>query len=157
MKRILWFWLPTIGYMAAIFYLSSRSRPFREWGYELPSDYILHFLEYFLLALLLMRLLLSRLTAGNGGDFAGWHSACLLGAIITILYGMSDEIHQYFVPGRCCSLSDLLSDGIGALLAYSVAMLDYLVFKYCRSWIRFLRQRRLIRMVSYAGYSGIRI
>lgn len=35
--------------------------------------------------------------------------ACCLG----LLYGLSDEIHQIFVPGRYFDLADLLADGIG--------------------------------------------
>ena len=34
---------------------------------------------------------------------------------LTILYGISDEIHQLFVPGRHAQLSDVLFDTSGAL------------------------------------------
>jgi hypothetical protein len=40
-----------------------------------------------------------------------------IGVIIAILYGISDEIHQLFVPGRCCSIDDILVDSIGILIA----------------------------------------
>lgn len=30
-----------------------------------------------------------------------------------ILYAASDELHQYFVPGRACQLRDMAIDGIG--------------------------------------------
>lgn len=30
-----------------------------------------------------------------------------------ILYAVSDELHQYFVPGRACQLRDMAIDGIG--------------------------------------------
>jgi VanZ family protein len=33
-----------------------------------------------------------------------------------MLYGASDEIHQYFVPGRQCDIFDWLADSTGALL-----------------------------------------
>jgi VanZ family protein len=33
---------------------------------------------------------------------------------LTILYGVSDEIHQSFVPGRAAQLADLLFDAAGA-------------------------------------------
>ena len=34
-----------------------------------------------------------------------------------VLYGISDEVHQRFVPHRSVDLMDLLADGAGALLA----------------------------------------
>ena len=42
---------------------------------------------------------------------------------ITILFGMFDEVHQYFVPGRFASFMDMLLDIMGSLFgvaAYSV-------------------------------------
>jgi VanZ family protein len=35
--------------------------------------------------------------------------------IFTFLYGVSDEIHQYFVPGRVFSIFDILANGLGAI------------------------------------------
>ena len=142
-RFIFWFWLPPLEYMAAIFFVSSLPNP--QVGGETP-DYILHALEYFLLTLLLMRLFLAKqsplvlkqrqnffLLSGCRGDVINWHHACLLGVIIAIAYGVSDEIHQYFIPGRHCSWHDVVADTAGALLAYGVALLDYLVLPNCRS------------------------
>lgn len=39
----------------------------------------------------------------------------LLSAIICLTYAISDEIHQYFVPGRSCQLRDVLIDFCGSL------------------------------------------
>jgi len=36
--------------------------------------------------------------------------------ILGVLYGLTDEIHQYFVPGRTSSLADLGADALGILL-----------------------------------------
>jgi len=38
------------------------------------------------------------------------------GALLAVLYGISDEIHQSFVPGRFPDLWDLVADSAGALL-----------------------------------------
>ena len=38
------------------------------------------------------------------------HSLC-----IAIAYAVSDEIHQYFVPGRACMVTDIVIDSSGAL------------------------------------------
>jgi VanZ family protein len=47
---------------------------------------------------------------------------------IGILYGMSDEFHQSFVPGRTESIWDLTADGIGVALAQTVI---YIKQKIC--------------------------
>lgn len=35
--------------------------------------------------------------------------------IISVLYAISDEVHQYFVPGRACQFRDVVIDSCGAL------------------------------------------
>ncbi|UTY25155.1 hypothetical protein E4N78_07050 [Treponema denticola] len=47
----------------------------------------------------------------------------LLVICITVLYGLSDEIHQYFVPNRSSSVYDLLADALGAFLAVGLRLL----------------------------------
>ena len=51
---------------------------------------------------------------------------------ISVLYGITDELHQYFVPGRDCSIFDLTADAIGgfsgALIARGVAGI------VCKKW-----------------------
>jgi VanZ family protein len=41
----------------------------------------------------------------------------VLGAALalTVLYGLSDEVHQYFVPGRHAQVADMLFDASGGL------------------------------------------
>ncbi|OGB68234.1 MAG: hypothetical protein A2Y94_15970, partial [Caldithrix sp. RBG_13_44_9] len=34
--------------------------------------------------------------------------------VFSAVYGLSDEIHQYYIPGRFCSLGDFAADGLGA-------------------------------------------
>ena len=40
----------------------------------------------------------------------------LMAVLFGVLYGISDEFHQYFVPGRFTDIYDVIADGIGALL-----------------------------------------
>jgi len=57
----------------------------------------------------------------------GWRwrriaGATLLGAfVITVLYGVSDEFHQSFVPGRTPDVADVAADAAGAALALTAA------------------------------------
>jgi VanZ family protein len=37
-------------------------------------------------------------------------------ALAVMLYGISDEFHQYFVPGRSVDVYDVLADALGGLL-----------------------------------------
>jgi len=39
---------------------------------------------------------------------------------IASLYGVADEIHQYFVPGRVCSISDILINAAGAFVGAGI-------------------------------------
>lgn len=48
----------------------------------------------------------------------------LLIVLITSAYGMIDEIHQYYVPGRDCNVWDWMADTIGAALGASAVMLS---------------------------------
>lgn len=54
----------------------------------------------------------------------------LLSAAVCMLYAASDEIHQYFVPGRAMLLSDVGIDAFGFLLCIAVTYLIlYLLHK----------------------------
>jgi VanZ family protein len=116
LPRVLWFWGPVIGYAATIFYLSSLSHPEE----ELPSflwelgDKALHGGEYAVLGWLCCRALrgVSPATLAR--------RAALAGAILASLYGVSDEVHQAFVPSREMSVLDMVADSIGAACAASL-------------------------------------
>ena len=57
----------------------------------------------------------------------GWRwrrvaGASLLGAfVIAVVYGVSDEFHQSFVPGRSPDVADVVADAAGAALALTAA------------------------------------
>ena len=104
--RTAWLWGPVILYMAVIFFVSSLSDP------PLPegmSDKGAHWLGYVGLAGTIVRAL-----AG------GWPRRITLrvaavAALIATAYGISDEFHQMFVPGRSADVNDLAADAIGAV------------------------------------------
>jgi VanZ family protein len=99
-------WWPVVLYMAAIFMVSSTSRP------PMPSvvpDLWMHALAYLGLGLLLAR-------ATAGGRWHGVTRRTLLVAwAIAVAYGVSDEWHQSFVPNRQMDPRDVAADAIGAL------------------------------------------
>jgi VanZ family protein len=43
-------------------------------------------------------------------------SACCIATVFCLLYGSSDEFHQYFVPGRTMEVGDVFADVLGGLL-----------------------------------------
>lgn len=51
-------------------------------------------------------------------------------SLICILYAASDEIHQYFVPGRACRLFDICVDSCGILAGVLLVWLIIWIFTY---------------------------
>ena len=40
----------------------------------------------------------------------------IISCVVCLLYAISDEIHQIFVPGRVCDFKDVLIDTLGAII-----------------------------------------
>lgn len=115
--RTLRAWLPALIWMGLIFWLSSQS------SIRNPApgldDKVLevagHLVEYGVLAVLLyFPLRQTEMTLRTAVAVA------LIGAV---LYGISDEWHQSFVPNRTPSVFDLLVDAVGATLALTIVTL----------------------------------
>lgn len=97
-----------ITFLIAIFIFSISSLTFEGTSAGFGWKTILyHFVVFFLLAFFL----LPALVQGKSKNFI------LLSIILAILYGVSDEIHQLFVPGRNCSFSDIMVNSAGILSA----------------------------------------
>lgn len=47
----------------------------------------------------------------------------VLATVITSVYALSDEVHQVFVPGRSCQLTDWAIDTCGAVLGSAIFFL----------------------------------
>lgn len=102
--------LPPLLYCGVIFFLSTLENPNLP-GPEIPfRDKILHAVLYAPLAVLFNRML-HRLDWPRTALARIWISILLTG-----LYGVGDEIHQAFVPGRTPSPADVVADFTGALL-----------------------------------------
>lgn len=115
-------WLAVLAWMGIIFALSAQpsSESAALSGQFLAilnklfsaglSDFLVrkaaHATEYFLLAVLTFNaILLTRQKARP-----------LLTFLIVLLYAVSDEFHQHFIPGRACRLQDVLIDSAGAVV-----------------------------------------
>ena|SRR3989338_3072702 len=102
------FWFPVILYSGIIFSISGIPDVQIPLGIEY-SDKVVHIAEYFLEGWLFSRAL---------GGTMRLDSKIILAAtaIFCLLYGLTDEFHQFFVEGRTSSLVDVLADGIGGAL-----------------------------------------
>jgi len=111
-----WYWAPVVAYAGLIFYLSSQSSPPGPaiWWLELLGDKGIHALEFGILGLLCYRAF--RFAAGPTTA----RSALLLAILASTGYGVTDEIHQVFVPLRDPSAWDVLADGVGASVVSSL-------------------------------------
>jgi VanZ family protein len=61
----------------------------------------------------------------NAGSAAGRHSGWLviLGTWAAVVaFGISDEVHQAFVPGRSADVADVLADAVGGALGVLAAL-----------------------------------
>ena len=106
-KYILIYWVPIFIYCLLIFIQSSY--PSVE---TIPtflfSDKLLHFSAYALLGILFFRAFETFPALNNH------HLTVALSILCAGLYGASDEIHQYFVPGRNADIMDLAADFTGS-------------------------------------------
>ena len=103
------YWFPILAYCLLIFLQSSRPPPniTPHWPF---MDKVLHFFAYALLGALFLR-------AFNTTQIQ--HDSKLiimLSIILSSLYGISDEIHQHFVPFRTADYKDALADIAGSIL-----------------------------------------
>ena len=103
------YWFPIIIYCVLIFIQSSypaiKSAP--EWPY---FDKVLHCIAYALLGALFLRAFKTSRLKNN------IKLMLILSILCSSLYGISDEIHQYFVPYRDADLMDVLADMLGGIL-----------------------------------------
>ena len=125
MNRRLFLWAPVVAYMALIFWLSSLANPPQPPGpLSILSDKWLHGMLYAGLSVLVVRALAGRLLGAVSVRVAA------LAIAVSVLYGVTDEIHQYFVPPRQSDVLDVVADFLGATLA---ALALYAVSRFRRA------------------------
>jgi VanZ family protein len=100
-------WVPVAVYCAGIFVLSSIERPPDSISF-LP-DKLAHLILYAGLGFLTAR----GLVRTRGMKALSFR---IFAALFALAYGITDEIHQHFVPGRTPELGDVAADAAGGLL-----------------------------------------
>ncbi|TAN58079.1 hypothetical protein EPN15_02170 [Patescibacteria group bacterium] len=117
--KLIKFWLPVLLWAGMIFYFSSI--PDLRSGlpdiFDIVFRKIAHAGEFGILAILLWRAILSSSFLQSKQSTI---NVIVIVIIIVILYAITDEIHQGFVPGRVASPIDVLIDSFGATLAWAV-------------------------------------
>jgi len=106
-RPMLYLWLPVVAWMGLIFYLSAQPdlpQTHTHWADLLISN-TAHAFVFGVLAMLWARILNER------------RHTLFLAFALTMLYALSDEFHQTFVPGRHADPWDLVFDALGAALA----------------------------------------
>ena len=107
--RITGAWILVAFYAGGISISSSLSHPPLVSTFDLPYfDKLCHFTEYGGLTFLLIRALSLTYATRASTLLAMW------AAILVVLYGASDELHQAFTPDRVMSGYDLLADAVAA-------------------------------------------
>lgn len=122
------YWLPLILLCLAIFVQSSFPSPD-----QLPhwhnSDKLLHAIVYGILAALFFRAFYFQTNQR-------WRSVWifLVSALVSGLYGLSDEWHQSFVPARSADWVDWLADMLGAVFGSGLSLAGLYLYRQIGIW-----------------------
>lgn len=109
-------WFGAAAYAAFIFFLSSMPHriPYVPGMEKYPLDKIFHVIEYGIFGWLLTRAVTASFP---GKSFAFVAFAAFF---IGVLYGVSDEWHQSFIPNRDSNPRDLAADAAGLALGITI-------------------------------------
>ena len=64
-----------------------------------------HYIEYLILGILVINMFIKN----------NIPKSYLISIIFCVIYAISDEIHQFLIPGRACQIKDILIDSIGSI------------------------------------------
>lgn len=124
-KLFIFYWLPPLLVMTIIFILSSKQNisvsDTKAVNFSVFKT--LHMLEYGFLYVLLFRAFRKTLSKQKKDQ------AFMFAIVTSLLYALSDEIHQMFTPTREPSVRDFTFDAIGI----------YLMFQYTKNYLHNLK------------------
>lgn len=114
------YWLPLLAHMSLIYFLSSRSHfPVEAPPWAFFADKVVHAVIFGLLGYLFLRAWLRAQWNHINGN------ACVLTVFFVLFYGISDEVHQIYVPNRTSSIGDIIADVTGAVIVVTAIQLYY--------------------------------
>ncbi len=101
------YWAPVLLYCGLIVYLSSLSHPSQNFPsfFSGLSDKLVHGIEYGILGILLYRAL---------RDTTHINQSMGMAIFCATAFGISDELHQWYVPHRHADIWDVAADASGA-------------------------------------------
>lgn len=139
-KKKLISWILLLAWMAFIFYMSQQTGQvssgqsgkivllLSKIGIEISQENIsnitfiirksAHFTEYFILYILLFNVI---------KNYFHTKKIILYSIMGVVIYAISDELHQYFVPGRSSAIKDVFIDSCGGITASIANNLFYKV------------------------------
>lgn len=103
--------IPMVCIMGIIFYLSHQPGDFVQLPHFPGIDKLAHVIAYGCLAGTFLYGLQPFFNT-NYNKF----TAAIIVVLLCVLFGISDEFHQSFIPGRFVSFWDVVADGLGAVL-----------------------------------------
>jgi VanZ family protein len=120
-------WLPAALYMALIWAISSMEAP------EFPThrfplrDKGVHFVEFAVLGVLVAHACVRTFR------HRPLLRVSLVAVMVTAMWGLLDEIHQAYVPGRSSDALDVFADSLGALGGVTARVLAGVIARRIRA------------------------
>jgi len=110
------YWILVYIYCFIIFIYSATPKPPEPFIVVHATDWIKHIAEYLILSFLVF------FAFKNSKSFEDYPA--LYTIIFVVLFAVSDEIHQLFVPGRYFSVLDILADSFASILFFSLKIIN---------------------------------
>jgi len=107
LRRKIFFWILLIVYSIVIFIFSSRPEVGVE-QYFYGQDKVIHFVIYGIHTFLCLLTLCDRILSLKSIQY-------FLALILSVSYGIFNEIYQYFIPKREFSFGDILANSLGII------------------------------------------
>lgn len=127
------YWVPVFVWMGIIFFLSSRHSVSVSEEYFINFLFFktLHLIEYAVLYTLILR------ASYQASDDRQKRNVYLRAYLITVLYAVTDEFHQSFVPSRTAKPRDVIIDAIGAgIVWYYLSVQLPRAPKILKNWVK---------------------